>query len=55
MVRHHRDLGIPGELSLLIEVTGTDPETDAMKLEKFAAKLLDDSDDNAGENIKHEV
>lgn len=36
------DNGLPGEVAVLIEATGSDPETDAMKLDKFVSKLVED-------------
>ena len=39
----HPEYGLPGEVSLLVEATGTDPETDAMKLEKFVGHLMENN------------
>jgi FAD/FMN-containing dehydrogenase len=33
--------GIPGEIAVLVEVSGTDPETDQMKLEKYVQHLME--------------
>lgn len=37
------EFGIPGEVSLLVEATGTDPETDSMKLEKFVSSIMEEN------------
>lgn len=39
----HPEYGLPGEVSLLVEATGTDPETDTMKLEKFVSHLMEEN------------
>jgi FAD/FMN-containing dehydrogenase len=37
------EFGIPGEVSLLVEATGTDPQTDSMKLEKFVSSIMEEN------------
>lgn len=39
----HPEFGLPGEVSLLVEATGTDPETDTMKLEKFVGHIMEEN------------
>lgn len=38
---HHLHSGIPGEVSVLIECTGGDPELDQQRVDKFAEYVVD--------------